>query len=207
MKDKGIVLVGYSGHAYVVADALLKGGYILAGYCEASEKIQNPFDLMYLGNESEEQCKTNLTDVMLVVAIGDNRIREKVTQSLNLCKKITTVIHPGAIIANHVSIGAGSMVMASCTINTLCKIGRGVICNTGSVIEHEAQIGDFAHIAPGAVLAGNVTIGERTFVGANATIKQGIHVGRDVIIGAGAVVLSDISDGTVVVGNPAKKLR
>ncbi len=207
MDNKGIVLIGYSGHAFVVVDAILKSNFKIAGYCETSEKSYNPFQLKYLGNESEDECKNSLIDAPLVIAIGDNKVREKVTQSLSNCKGFTTVIHPNAIIANNVTIGPGSMIMASCTINTLSNVGRGVICNTGSIIEHEATIGDFAHIAPGAVLAGNVTVGKRTFVGANAVIKQGVKIGDDVMIGAGAVVILDVPNGMVVVGNPAKQIR
>ena len=207
MWDNGIVLIGYSGHAYVVADAILKSNLKISGYCDTHQKSCNPFNLLYLGNESESSCKESLTETPIIVAIGDNKLREKISHSLSHCSNFITVIHPSATIGSLVTIGKGAMIMASCTINTLSNIGNGVICNTGSIIEHEAEIGDFAHIAPGAVLAGNVTIGKRTFVGANSVIKQGIIVGDDVVIGAGAVVVANIPSGEVVIGNPAKKLK
>jgi sugar O-acyltransferase (sialic acid O-acetyltransferase NeuD family) len=96
------------------------------------------------------------------------------------------------------------MIAANVTINPLAKIGRGAICNTGCVIEHECEVDEFAHIGPGAVLCGNVKIGQQTFVGANAVIRQGITVGKNVMIGAGAVVVKNVPDNTTVIGVPAK---
>ena len=40
----------------------------------------------------------------------------------------------------------GVMIAANATINPLAKIGTGAICNTGGIIEHECEVGDFAHI-------------------------------------------------------------
>jgi acetyltransferase-like isoleucine patch superfamily enzyme len=44
-------------------------------------------------------------------------------------------------------------------------------------------------------------------IGANATLLPGITVGRNALVGAGAVVVSDVPDGKVVVGNPARIIR
>ena len=98
------------------------------------------------------------------------------------------------------------MIAANATLNPLVEIGRGVICNTSTSIDHECIIGDFTHIAPGAVLCGNVKVGRNTFIGANSVIRQGIIIGDNVTIGAGTVVVKDIPDGATVVGNPAKNL-
>ena len=94
--------------------------------------------------------------------------------------------------------------MPGVVINSFVNIGKGVICNTSSVIEHECSIDDFSHIAPGAVLAGNVSIGKHCFIGANSVIKQGVRIGNGVTIGAGSVVLKDVSENSIVFGNPAK---
>jgi acyl-[acyl carrier protein]--UDP-N-acetylglucosamine O-acyltransferase len=97
----------------------------------------------------------------------------------------------------------GIMIAANATLNPLVELGRGVICNTSTSIDHECIIGDFCHIAPGAVLCGNVTVGRSTFIGANAVIRQGIHIGNNVMIGAGTVVKIFRSYGD---SNPARSL-
>lgn len=206
--NRPICLIGYSGHSYVIIDAILNNGRVLAGYCEKEEKYYNPYHLEYIGDESQENVLMALSSYDCFPAIGSNTVREKIVTILTAFPSISicTVIHPRSTISARAQIGRGAFVAAGAVVNTLTDIGTGVILNTGSIVEHECVIGDFAHIAPGAVLAGNVTVGNKSFVGANAVIKQGITIGSNVIIGAGAVIIKDIPDNSIVVGNPQRLL-
>ena len=208
MKQKFIVIFGYSGHAFVVLDACKKSGISLTGYCDKIENVtNNVYDLQYLGNETAEQFDWNLFDDC-VLGIGDNRIRSKVALMLQEHhKKVLTVIHPSAVINDFVSIGNGTLVASNATINPLASIGEICIINTGSIIEHECKIGNAVHIAPGAVLAGNVTVGHNSFIGANSVVRQGISIGDNVTVGAGSIVVKNIPEGEIWAGNPAKKIK
>ena len=203
-----IVLVGYSGHAYVVAETLMQMGYEIAGYTEKEMLKSNPFDITYLGFEQNTADLESLKGLVVFPSIGDNAIRKKVLDLLEQ-KGFRTVaaIHPQASLSSYVEVGTGTLICRGVSINPLVKIGHGVIVNTGAIVEHECKISDFAHIGPGAVLNGNVKVGPGSFVGANAVIKQGVEIGANVVIGAGAVVLEDVEDNFVMVGNPAKRLR
>jgi acetyltransferase-like isoleucine patch superfamily enzyme len=44
-------------------------------------------------------------------------------------------------------------------------------------------------------------------IGSGSTILCGITIGENAIVGAGSVVTKDVPANTIVVGNPAKKLR
>jgi sugar O-acyltransferase (sialic acid O-acetyltransferase NeuD family) len=201
-----MILIGYSGHAFVVYGIFQAAGKKVTGYCDVGEKEYNPFGLAYFGTENSEAALAALKQYGFFIAVGDNGLRKKISDSLQ-SKNITSVnaIHPSAILDGSVKIAAGGvMIAANVTINPLAEIGTGVICNTGSIIEHECMVGDFAHIGPGAVLCGNVKIGEGTFVGAHAVIKQGITIGKNAMIGAGAVVVKDVPDDVTVIGVPAK---
>lgn len=205
---KDVVIIGYSGHAYVLIDVLHLNHYKVYGYCDREEKQKNPYRLTYLGSEVKDAVIKVIGNYLTVVSIGDNNIREQIFNHLNKNSiQIQEVIHPSATISSTAIIGTGAHIMGSVTINSFAEIGQGVICNTACVIEHECSIGNFSHIAPGAVLAGNVQIGARSFIGANAVIKQGIKVGNNVVVGAGSVVINDIPDHTIVAGNPAKLLK
>lgn len=207
MSDKKIILVGYSGHGYVVAEAALLSGLALEFYTEFCEQKKNPFRLEYIGFEGAENFTGWYKDASFILGIGDNDLRFKVARLISDKNKMTeTVIHPAASIAKDVLIGEGSFIARNASINPLASVGKYCIVNTGAIIEHECVIEDGAHIAPGAVLAGNVTVGERSFIGANAVILQGVTIGKNVIVGAGTVVLKDISDNRKVVGNPGREL-
>ncbi|ARS36177.1 acetyltransferase [Pontibacter actiniarum] len=205
-----IVLIGYSGHAFVVADTVEMLGGEIVGYCDKVEAKRNPYSLVYLGDEQDATTVSKLTalEARFIVSIGNNSARR------NLTKQLTeqgihsiSVIHPSAFISKLSTVGQGSFVSAGAIVNPMASIGMGAIINTSAVVEHECLVGDYAHIAPGAVLAGNVSIGEGSFIGANAVVKQGTSIGKNVVIGAGAVVVKDVPDNLILVGNPAVELK
>lgn len=205
MLDREAILIGYSGHAFVVAETALENGLEIIGYSDKEKSDSDPYNLSYLGFEKNDDFIGWQKDVTFVLGIGDNKLRQNIANLIERKgKTIETILHKTAHISKNVVIGNGSFVNKNVAINSLVKVGKNVILNTGCIIEHECVLADAVHIAPGAVLAGNVSIGERTFVGANAVIKQGIVVGKDVVIGAGTVVVTNIPDGKTVVGNPGK---
>lgn len=205
---KGIVLVGYSGHSFVVADILTQLGYRIEGYLDKEPAQNNPFSIPYLGFEGNDADLRKIAGLLVFPSIGDNKIREKVFEQLiSLGFSIPNAISPRANVSSYSKVEEGALVCQGACINAFAKMGRGAIVNTGAIVEHECNVGSFAHIAPGAVLAGSVRIGEGSFVGANSTIKQGVEIGRNVIIGAGSVVINNIADSGIYAGNPARKIK
>ncbi|AFD09296.1 acetyltransferase [Solitalea canadensis] len=203
-----VILVGYSGHAYVVADILLQSGVKIKGYVDRIEKDFNPFKLNYLGTDNLDNREDDFVTSRFIVAIGDNSIRGRISNSFKQKGvQLTNAVHPSAIISNKASLGSGLMIMPSVVVNAFAQIGDGVILNSNCTVEHECVVGSYVHVAPGAILAGNVTIGDYTFIGAGAVVKQGIRIGKNVVIGAGCVVLKDVGDNQTVVGNPGRLLK
>jgi sugar O-acyltransferase (sialic acid O-acetyltransferase NeuD family) len=202
------ILIGYSGHAFVVYDAFFSQRHTVVGYCDAVEKAINPFDLPYFGNEFDPAALLLFKQYTFFVAIGDNKIRRKVYVAMISQGFIpSSAIHRSASVSPFSTQGSGVLVAAGAVINPLADIGDGAICNTGCVVEHENVIGDFAHIGPGAILCGNVKVGDLSFVGANTVVKQGVTIGNNVTIGAGSVIIRDIPDGVTVVGNPGRIIK
>ncbi|MGX9984906.1 acetyltransferase [Soonwooa purpurea] len=201
------VIIGYSGHAFVVLEAANQSGCPITSYCERRKSVFNPYDIEYLGDESNIDFNWEKVD-SFVLGIGDNKIRRKVAALiLSKNKAILNIIHPSAIISNTAKFRHGIFISAKVTVNALASIDNFCILNTGCIIEHECKVGEAVHIAPGAILAGNVSVGENTFVGAGSVVRQGIKIGKNVVIGAGSVVVKDIPDGGVWVGNPAKQIK
>lgn len=208
--NKDIVIIGYSGHAFVVCDICHSMNRRVIGYCEAEEKIFNPYNLSFLGKELSEKGFNKLQSNDYFIAIGNNKIRFKIQTNL-LQKGIqylaTNIIHSSAVISPKVQLEQGIMIAQNTVINSLAEIDEGVICNTSSVIEHEVKIGKYSFVGPNATLLGAVEVGNFSFIGANSVIKQGVKIGNNVTVGAGTVVLKDIPDNTIVVGNPQRILK
>ncbi|WP_432676778.1 serine O-acetyltransferase [Rhodococcus pyridinivorans] len=85
--------------------------------------------------------------------------------------------------------------------------GIGIVINDRSVIgagvtiRHNVTIGTKKHNGPAPVIKDGVEFG------AGATVLGNITVGEGSVIGAGAVVVSDVPDGAIMVGNPARNTR
>jgi len=211
MKLQTLILIAYSGHAYVCIDVAKEAGYSILGYCDKEVKESNPYALEYLGHEMSDSARKIIRENAFFIGIGNNHIRYNITDDFaktNNGKFPISLISPNAIVSSSSSISeTGVLINPGVVVNSLAKIEDGAILNTSCVIEHECVIDSYAHIAPGAVLAGNVKVGQFSFIGANSVIKQGVSIGNDVTIGAGSVVLHDIPDGATAVGNPARIIK
>ena len=117
------------------------------------------------------------------------------------------LIHPNAIIAEDVKIGAGTIVMAGAVVNPGAIIGKGAIINTCSSVDHDCTIFDYVHISVGSHLSGTVNVGEGTWIGAGATVSNNVNICGKCMVGAGAVVIKDINEEGTYVGVPARKRK
>jgi len=118
-------------------------------------------------------------------------------------------------IGDDVSIGTHSIVEHHVQIGNHVRIHSSAFIPEYSILEDGAWVGphvvftnalyplgrNFKQNLRGPHLLRNAKIG------ANATLLPAIRVGRDALVGAGSVVVSDVPDGKVVVGNPARVIR
>lgn len=52
-----------------------------------------------------------------------------------------------------------------------------------------------------------IRIGQGCWIGMNSVVLKGVSIGNNTIVGAGSVVVSDLPEGVVAVGNPARIAR
>lgn len=82
----------------------------------------------------------------------------------------------------------------------LITIGNNVTITNAKVYAHDASMNLFT----GKTKVGKVTIGDNVFIGANAVVMPNVKIGNNVIIGAGCIVTKDVSDDSILVGNPSR---
>lgn len=206
---KRLFIIGASGHGKVCADIAGLTGYTEISFLDDNEALIGTkfgsYDVVGKSSDAIRLGKPETTGYF--VAIGDWRNREKISRKLEEYGfDIVNLIHPSAVIANEVVIGAGTCLMAGAIINPGAVIGRGCIINTGATVDHDDVIGDFCHISVGAHLAGAVNIGRRSWIGIGAIVSNNLNICSDCVIGAGAVVVKDIVEPGTYVGAPARKL-
>jgi acetyltransferase-like isoleucine patch superfamily enzyme len=52
-----------------------------------------------------------------------------------------------------------------------------------------------------------ITLGENVWLGTGVKVLDGVRIGRDVVVGAGAVVTTDLPEGVIAAGVPARVVR
>jgi sugar O-acyltransferase (sialic acid O-acetyltransferase NeuD family) len=209
--SKTVLLIGFGGHAQVVAEALWRmaeagSEWHPLGFVDDNPALQGR---AFLGLPVLGPIVTwrEVGADAVVVAIGDNALRRRFYLDLQAAgARFATVIHPRAIVAPDVVIGPGSMVLAGVVVNTGSVIGANVILNTACSLDHHNRIGDHVHVAPGVHTGGEVTVAEGALVGIGATVLPRRRLGAWSVIGAGAVVLHDIPDRVTAAGVPARPL-
>ena len=159
------ILIGAGGHGKVVLDAVLSNpsaNIKIIGFLDDS-RIEEIKEIKKLGNIKDY---IKYKDKKFHIAIGNNGFREKVSKEIGE-DNLVTIIHKTAYASSMSNIGNGSYIGAMAVINPQCKIGKGCIINTGTIVEHDCHIGDYSH------LSYRVLVGSESKISSKAMIDMG----------------------------------
>jgi len=119
----------------------------------------------------------------------------------------------------HESCRIGEFVEIGSTRDWPTKIGQGCSIQAFVYICPGTIIHDHVFIGPGVVFTNDkyppgdpevtwqgIQVMDRASIGARAVILPGVTIGIGAVVGAGSVVTTDVLNGEVVVGNPARPL-
>lgn len=204
MPKKTRYLVGGGGHGRVLLDAIISSHQNVTGIIDSKFEIGSKiFGVTVVGDDNLLNSINPETDELVngLGSTGDLSLHRELFDNLsNRGFIFCGAIHPSAIIGRDCEIDKTAQIMAGVVIQNRAFIGRNVILNTRSSIDHDVSIGDNSIISPGAIICGNVKIGRNVFVGAGAVIIQNIQIGNGCIIGAGTVVRHNINDSLTSLG-------
>lgn len=211
MVARDIIIFGAGGHALVVADAVRACGDAVAGYVDTvspERKGQLLDGAPIVGGLEELLAEVAGSGVGVAFGFGDCAARYALTRQLSEHNiELLTVIHPAASVSRSAEIGRGGYVGPQAVVEAQSRIGEGVIVNCGACVCHECSIGSAVTVCPGVMIGGKTRVGDRTWLGIGATLIDKVSVGAGCFIGAGAVVVSDLPDGVLAVGVPARVVR
>jgi acetyltransferase EpsM len=199
-----IIVYGGGGHGKSLIDLLRTlGTYQILGVVDDGRpKGELILGLPVLGDGqvlAELYSQGVRMAVNAVGGIGNVAVRIKVFQRLAADGfACPAVVHPTAFIEPSARLSPGVQVLPHAYVGSDVHVGFGTIVNTGAIVSHDCQLGDFVNISPGAILAGEVEVGEAALVGMGVTINLQAKIGAGARIGNSATVKSDVPEKGVV---------
>ena len=200
--------MGAGGHASVLVDVLRQLDIEILGIISKEKPNEKGiFSGITWYKNDEDVLNFDKSSVLLVNGIGSmpgNDIRFKIHKKFKqLGYDFYSVISPQAIVSDFTKFAEGVQIMPGCIVNTNVIVGDATILNSGSIVEHDCQIGNHNHIAPGAVLCGAVITEDFVHIGTGAQVIQSIRIGEHTLVGAGATVTRSLgSNKTLYVAKP-----
>lgn len=162
---KRLLIIGAGGHGQVVKEIAEACGHEIIDFLDDNSPNA-------VGKVNEMRYKAPNYDGV-IVGIGNNDIRRRITEQLEKVEGINnvTLIHPTAFVSGSAIIGKGTVVEPHAVINANCKVGEGCIVSVGSIVDHDSSIGYFSHINAGAICMAGSNVKALTKVNAGEIIK------------------------------------
>ena len=109
----------------------------------------------------------------------------------------------GVEIGNDVEIGTLTAVDAG-TIRAT-RIGNGCKLDNLVQVGHNVVLGDDCVLAAKVAIAGSTVVGDRVMLGGRSAVRDNLKIGQDAVITGASVVLSDVPQGAIMMGHPARE--
>lgn len=174
MPKATLLILGAGGYGLAVAEAAQLSGQwqeiIFAD--DGWPKTQQVGEYKIVSNIANVQQLTS-NNIQAIVAVGNNHLREKWQKLLgDLGIRMTSIIHPQAVVSPTAQIGQGVTVMAGCVISTKTVINDGVILNIGTLLDHDVIIKAFAHLSVGVKVSSGKIIAAYSFLEVGSCIPH-----------------------------------
>lgn len=146
----------------------------------------------------------------IAVCVGSGSARRSIVSRLAALgvgpDRFTTLVDESARVSGNSHIGRGTIILASSVLTADVLVGRHVVIMPNCTLTHDDIVDDFATLAAGVAVGGVARIGEAAYLGMNASVRQKVSVGAGATVGMGAVVLTDVPEGQIWAGVPAREL-
>ena len=217
MKEK-VVIIGGKGTAVVIAEQIYDAherfgmDIEVLGFAfddSAYKDGINGWPVLCGTREAYERFKDDESVKFVFALYRSDLLKERIAlrDSLNIpIERFLSFRHPSAYVAKIAQLGDANIILANCAINNNVVMGNFPTMNTNSLIGHDTVIGNNNFIAAHTVIGSGLKIGNGNFTGLNCSIKNFVEMGDYNLIGMASNVVKNVSDGNILVGNPAKPL-
>lgn len=127
----------------------------------------------------------------LVVAIGNNKIRESIALTAKeLNYNTPSIISSHAYVSRFCNIGEGSIVFPYVCIQNGAKVGNFVVISSLVEIHHDCELGNYILVYPNSTIRTFAKIGDKVKIGSNVSIGNNIIIQDNEEIYDGSIVIN-----------------
>lgn len=180
--------------------------YIIKGFLDDNPHAMDGYDGFppVLGTIDDYQLQP---DDVFFNSIGNVTAKKKcINKILDKGGDFITLIHPTAGVSKGTKVGRGCMISARAGIGTETEIGDFCLIQDNAIIGHDVKVGNFCRIDCNVVLIAGVILEDDVCIHTSSVINHNVHIGADAKVGALSFVIRNVKPGTVVQGNPAKRV-
>ncbi|MDR2034339.1 MAG: acetyltransferase [Helicobacteraceae bacterium] len=148
-------------------------------------------------------------ELTIVIAIGEPAVRAALKEKVLTAGFALTdaLIHPLAKVAKDATIEKGSIVCYGAFISNAVIIKSSALIQPSVCVGHDTIVGENCVISSFTALAGACSIGDNCYIGMNAAVREKTSIGNWSIVGMGSIVHSDIPEGVIALGSPARVVK
>jgi len=211
---KKIVIIGGVGNGTVISSTIedcKRSGQDIecVGFLNDNEIKVDDYDV--LGGIKNMDWKKLPSDYFFIYALSSAKqayTRHELLNELAIpLDRFATIIHPTAVVSDHVSLGRGVAIMPQAFVSPGVRLGNHSQLFAQGFIGHNTIIGEMVLLTANSHTGSWVVIEDGAHIGIMSTSIERVTIGEYSILGASAVVIRDVPKYAIVVGNPAKVLR
>ena len=164
--------------------------------------VFNDFRVIGALSDVAKQSNYGPGKVRLVYGIGYSDMiarRRAFGSAKELGYQFETLIHPTASVEVSAQLGEGTVVLAGAVVDQHVSIGAISYLHNGSIIGENSVLGVNNYLSAGTTFGGSVQVGNDNFFGMNSIVVNDVIIGTNNFINSGSLIYKTLGDNLRIV--------
>ena len=162
-------------------DILIK--YNILYHKELDEEMFDKISKENIYYDAYNSCLTYISKKLrseyenLIVSIGNNQIRENITNyAIELGYKIPNIFNETAYISPYAKFGYGCIVLSNASIQNGAVLHNGIVITANVEVHHDCELDDYSLVYSNSTIRTNAYVGKRVKIESNITVPNNFKV-------------------------------